>query len=153
MAFGKNKKSRDYKHDNDEKPWSQDPLKYVAEDKVEKTSVYFRINYDDETIKESIPIFENGTAEELLLTVRDFDTLCETYELWDNLSVANVYGKFRYCFKGDTRGAWDEIIDGEERTEEDFATQIIDLIVGEVGMDAHKDQVKYTRNTKKPGNM
>ena len=153
MAFEKNKKSRDYKHDNDENPWSQAPLKCVAEDKVEKTNVDFRINYNDETIKESIPIFENRTAEELLLTARDFNALCETYKIWDNLSVANFYGNFRRCFKGNIRGAWDKIIDGEERTEEDFATQIIDLIVGEVGMDAHKDQVKYLRNAKKPGNM
>ena len=52
------------------------------------------------------------------------------------------------CITGERKYAY-----GEERTEEDFATQIIDLIVGEVGIDAHKDQVKYLRNTKKPGNM
>ena len=142
MAFEKNKKIRDYKHDNEEKSWSQAPLTYVAEDKVEKTSADFRITYNEETIHEMIPIFENGTAEELLLTVRDFNALCNTYELWESLSVANVYGKFRPCFTGNTRGAWDEIIYEEEKPEEFFTARIIDLFVGELGMDAHKDQVK-----------
>ena len=34
-----------------------------------------------------------------------------------------------------------------------FTAQIIDLIVRELGMDAHKDQVRYLSNTKKTGNI
>jgi len=153
MAFHKKKKCRDHKHDQDDSPCSQAPLKYVAEEKVETKNAEFRITYDGEVIKESIPIFENGTAEELLLTVRDFNAMCESYELWANLNEANIYGKFRRCLKGDPRGSWDEVIDGEAKTEADFDTQIIDLIVGEIGMEAHKNQVKYLRRTKKLDNM
>lgn len=109
--------------------------------------------HNQETIKERIPIFENGTAEVLLLKVRDFNALCKTYELWANLNVTNIYGKFRQCLKGDTIESWNEIIGGEAKTEADFATQIIDLIVEKFGMDTHKDQEKYLRNRKKPGKM
>ena len=85
MDFHK-KKSRDHKREQDNRPCSQAPLKYVVEEKTEKSNAEFRIVYDGETIKEIIPIYENGTAEELLLIVRDCNASCKTYELWANVS-------------------------------------------------------------------
>lgn len=56
MAFRKKKLSRGHKHDDDDKHCSQDPLKYVAEEKVEKTNAGFSINYSRETIRKTFPL-------------------------------------------------------------------------------------------------
>ena len=73
------------------------------------------------------------------------------YELQTNASVNSIYGKFRRCFKGGARSAWDEIIDGETKSEADFEDQVVSLVVGELGIDILKYQIKYLRKTKNAG--
>lgn len=79
--------------------------------------------------------------------------MASTYDLWTELAVNNEYGKFRRCLKGEIRGSWDEILEDEPKSKDDFQNQLINLVVDELGMDAHKNQVKYLRRTKKPENM
>jgi len=154
MAFGKEKhRSHDQQEKEKDSPWMHAPLRYFPEDKTEKSLVTSNITDDGEDVKESVKEYENGSREELLLTIRNFCEMASTYELWTNLGVPNIYGKFRRCLKGEIRGLWDEIIDGEPRSEAEFEEQLGYLVVGELGMDAHKNQVKYLRRTKKPSNM
>ena len=108
---------------------------------------------DRENIKESIPLYESGTRKEMLLTIRDFVAFIDTYELWTNATANSIYGKFRRCFKGDVRSACNKIINGEPRTEADFEDQVVNLVVGEFGIDVLKYQIKYLRKTTKPENM
>ena len=154
MTFGKKKHRSHEQHEHKyETPSMHAPLKYLPEDKTEKNLVHFKITQDGEEIKESVSEYENGTREELLLTIRDFCAMASTYDLWTELAVNNVYGKFRRCLKGEIRGSWDEILEDEPRSEDDFQDQLILLAVDELGMNAHKNQVKYLRRTKKPENM
>ena len=129
------------------------PLKYSPEDKLEKSMVTFKTNYDGENYRENIAIYENGTREDLPLTIQDFIAMNLMYKLWTNSAALNIYGKFRRCLKGEIHGYWDEIIDGEPKDDNKFGEQLIHLVVVKLGLHAHKHQAKYLRRTKKLSNI
>lgn len=54
--------------------------------------------------------------------------------------------------EGEISGSWDQVIDDKPRSEAEFNEQLVYLVVGKLGMNAHKNQAKYLRSTKKPRN-
>ena len=139
--------------DNDSKWTKKVPLKYHEEKGEKRESVTFQVTIATEKIKESVEVYEEGNNEQLLRTVRDFKNFVDTHDLFAELKETSVYAKFRRVLKGDTKDSWDELINGETKSQTNFDTHLADLVTDEIGTEAFKYQVKYLRKTKKPKNV
>ena len=139
--------------DNDSSWTKKVPLKYHEEKGEKRESVTFQVTIATEKIKESVEVYEEGNNEQLLRTVRDFKNFVDTYDLFAELKETSVYAKFRRVLKGDTKDSWDELINGETKSQTNFDTHLVDLVTDEIGTEAFKYQVKYLRKTKKPKNV
>ena len=89
----------------------------------------------------------------MLRTVRDFQAFTDAYDPWDETTDKSTYAKFRRCLKGDSKDAWNIMIDGESQTELEFVNYLTDWIEGKIGITAYKVQVKYLKKTPKPSNL
>ena len=59
------------------------------------------------------------------LTIKEFNNLTTTYNLWINEDALLVYARFRRCVRGDTRDTWDTIIaDSPGQSRVIFETQL-----------------------------
>jgi hypothetical protein len=113
---------------------------------------------DNRTIKENMVVFEDGTPEEILKLVREFQNLVDTYDLWHVAptvarSAVIVYADFRRCLKGNAREIWDVIVGNQPRTAAQFQVQLKQLIKKHIGQNALQNQILYLETTKKPENM
>ena len=91
---------------------------------------------DGENINERITIYEDGSLELLLRTIRDFVSFVNSYELWSEMTDKSVYTKFRRCLKEDSRDAWDDLVSRESQTELEFEDYVKDWIKGEIDTNA-----------------
>ena len=91
-------------------------------------------------LTERIKIFEDGSSDQLLRTVRDFVAFVGSYEIWNEMTDKSVYAKFRRCLKGDSRDAWDDLVSRESQTELEFEDYIKDWIEGEIDTTAYKSK-------------
>ena len=129
------------------------PIMYTSSRDEDPVTTTFTVKIDGEKIYERIAIYEEGSPELLLRTVRDFVSFVDSYELWSEMSDKSVYAKFRRCLKGDSRDAWDDLVSGETQTELEFEDYLKDWIEGELGTNAYKAQIKYLKKTSKPSNI
>ena len=107
----------------------------------------------NEKIKVSVKFYEEVTAEKLLRTIRDIKKIVNTYDLFTELTAAEVYRNFQRVLKEDSRDTLDDMIAGETQDAADLETQISDLVTNELGIKGQKNQVKYLRKSNKSGNF
>ena len=130
------------------------PVKY-PKNSVEIKSTQQRVRFEDDApdAKGSIPIYTDEDDECLLETLREFENVTSTYELWDTETDTIVYARFRRCLIGSARDSWDAIIEGQVKTQENFDEAILSLSEEVIGLDAEENQKEYLKNTPKPSNM
>ena len=130
------------------------PVKY-AKNSVERKSMQQKVKFEDDApdVKENIPIYTDENDECLLETLKEFENVTSTYELWETEADTIVYARFRRCLKGSARDSWDSIIEGQLKSQENFEEQILALSEEVLGLDAEENQKEYLKNTPKPNNM
>jgi hypothetical protein len=146
-------KSKENKEDN-----RHVPLKYETRKSKDPPTVELKYTVDNRTIKENMVVFEDGTPEEMLKLVREFQNLVDTYDLWHIAptvarSAVIVYSDFRRCLRGNAREIWDVIIANQPRTAAQFQVQLKQLIKKHIGQNALQNQVLYLETTRKPESM
>jgi hypothetical protein len=146
-------KSKENKEDN-----RRVPLKYETRKGKDPPTVELKYMVDNRTIKENMVVFEDGTPEEMLKLVREFQNLVDTYNLWHvaptvTRSAVIVYSNFCWCLKGNAREILDVIIANRPRTAAQFQVQMKQLIKKHIGQNALQNQVLYLETTRKPESM
>jgi len=131
------------------------PLKYVTaidSDKVSKIKQEFKLA-NNEIVKLEIPKYNNENDEYLLLTLREFNDMVTTYDLFTLLNAAKVYDRFRRCLGGDALDTWNSLILGNTKSAANFKTAQIELVETLIGDEAYDEQVGYLQDTRKPHDM
>ena len=104
-------------------------------------------------------IYENGSDEEFLKLVKEFNNYVQTYNIWNaqNQNAAHtVYKNFCRCLAGAARDRWDlvNVLEEEEHRDEiTFQYHVRELTTAILGNDALRNQKDYLKNTPKPDNM
>lgn len=131
------------------------PLRYstvIDSDKIATIKQEFKLS-DGEVVKLEIPKFNNESDEYLLLTLREFNDMTVTYDLFTLLNGSKVYDRFRRCLSGDALDTWNGLIVGKTKDSTNFKTAQLELVETLIGDEAHDDQVEYLKDTRKPHDM
>ena len=131
------------------------PLKYITvidSDKVNLIKQEFKLS-NDEIVKLEIPKYNNENDELLLLTLREFNDMVTTYDLFTLLDAAKVYDRFRRCLCGDALDTWNSLISGSTKNKANFKTTQIELVETLIGDEAYDEQLEYLQDTRKPHDM
>ena len=131
------------------------PLRYstvIDSDKIATIKQEFKLS-DGEVVKLEIPKFNNESDEYLLLTLREFNDMTVTYDLFTLLNGAKVYDRFRRCLSGDALDTWNGLIVGKTKDATNFKTAQLEMVETLIGDEAHDDQVEYLKDTRKPHDM
>ena len=75
-------------------------VKYTSSRDDDPETTTFTVKIKGGKLTERIKIFEDGSPEQLLRTVRDFVAFVGSYELWNEMTDKSVYAKFRAMPKG-----------------------------------------------------
>ena len=78
-------------------------------------------------------MYEDGNNEQLLRIVRDFKNYVDTYDL----------------FTEHTKDTRDKLVRGETMSEGNFDIHLDDIVTDELGAEAFKYQVKYSRKRRR----
>ena len=100
------------------------PMKYITvidSDKVNLIKQEFKLS-NDEIVKLEIPKYNNENDELLLLTLREFNDMVTTYDLFTLLDAAKVYDRFLRCLCGDASDTWNSLISGSTKNKANFMT-------------------------------
>ena len=151
-SYQKNKKSK-----KDKKA----PIKYLTNFKskdLETVTLKFK-DEDDEEVKETIPVFADGSDEAFLYAVNEFQNVIDTYDLFQSdgnsterqKAARKVFSKFRRVLRGNARDTWQSILDEandvwSEKEFYDCSAKFISEILGEF---PYKNQVDYLKRTAK----
>jgi hypothetical protein len=106
--------------------------------------------------KTKLNIFEDGSDEEFLKLVKEFQNHVDTYRIWEDEHAAHsVYKNFRRCLAGSARDLWDQIIDDgqEDKDELIFGGHLVEFTSEVLGNGAVRNQKKYLTTTPKPEKM
>ena len=135
------------------------PLTYAVADIEDRDQLELKLVIDERTIKERIPIYKGDSEETLLVLIKEYKNLIDTYDLWDQENAdRNVYFDFRRCLRDSARDDWDLIVEimddeGEERGQQAFEAAISSLIESSLSEQAYIRQRTYLRSTPKPRNL
>jgi hypothetical protein len=99
-------------------------------------------------------IYEDGSDEEFLKLVKEFQNYIDIYNVWEDEHAAHtIYKNFGRCLAGAARDLWDQIniIDeDQDRNELTFDEHLKELISVILGEDALSNQKEYLKTTPKP---
>ena len=131
------------------------PLKYktmIDSDKLATIKQEFKLA-DNEIVKLEIPKFNNESDEYLLLTLREFNDMIKTYDLFTLLNATKFYDRFRRCLSGDAVDTWNGLIAGTTKNLANFTTAQLELVETLIGDEAYDDQIEYLQDTQKLPDM
>jgi len=134
------------------------PMRYQVQNSKETASVKFKYKVDGAAEKTKLSVYEDGSDESFLKTIKEFQNYIDTYEIWeDNNAAQTVYQNFRRCLARSARDLWDQInvlVDEEaERDELTFDSHLKELTSAILGEDALRNQKDYLKYTPKPEKM
>ena len=70
---------------------------------------------DGSVDKTKLNVYEDGSDEEFLKLVKEFNNYVKTYDIWtDEHAAHTIYKNFRCCLAEAARDLWDQIILDEE---------------------------------------
>ena len=120
------------------------PIKY-SKKSIERQTTQQRLQFEDDTpdAKEHIPIHTDESDKYFLETLREFENLTSTYELWTMEADSIVFTRFRRCLKEIARDSWDSIIEGRNKTQNKFEEFIVSPSEEVIGLDAEENQKEY----------
>jgi hypothetical protein len=126
-------------------------MRYRVQNSKESASVEFKYNIDGAAEKTKLSVYEDGSDESFLKTIKEFQNYIDTYEIWnDNNAAQTVYQNFRRCLAGSARDFWDQInVLEDEEAERDELTfdshleELTSAILGEDALRNQKDYLKY----------
>ena len=80
------------------------PLTYAVTDIEDRDQLELKLVIGERTIKEKLPIYRGDSEETLLILVKEYKNLIDTYDLWDQENAdRNVYFDFRRCLRDSAR--------------------------------------------------
>jgi hypothetical protein len=132
---------RNQHNENKEQKDKKVPMHYQIQSSKETNSAELKYTDMDGSVdKTKLNIPEDGTDEEFLKLIKEFQKYVDTYEIWNDEHAAHtVYKNFRRCLAGAARDLWDqinEIDEGEARDELSFTTHVQELTSAILGDDA-----------------
>ena len=127
-------------------------LKYNGTKDLEKvTSVKLQFTLvTKEIIKLSFSKYTDEVHEILLLLIREYKDMVETYDLFKLLTAEQVFDMFRRCLGGDALDTWNGIITPMTKNKTNFDKAMLKMVEVLMGEDAGEEQLIYLRETKKP---
>jgi hypothetical protein len=159
---GRNKRNgqRNQRNEDQEQNNKKVPMRYQPpRSSKDAGSVEFKHEIDGMAEKTKINVYEDGTDEQYLKMIKEFQNYLQTFEIWENENAGRiVYRNFRRCISGATKDLWDEISASdqtavEDRTELNFGVSLDKLTRAVLGVDALDNQIEYLKETKKPEKM
>jgi NAD-dependent SIR2 family protein deacetylase len=101
------------------------PLKYKMRKVKDPPTAELKYTVNGKTIKENMVVYEDGTPEEILKLVKEFQNLIETYDLWCiggtvAQSAVIIYADFCHCLIENARETWVIIVSNQTRNEAQF---------------------------------
>jgi len=132
------------------------PMRYQVQNSKKTASIEFKYNVDGATEKTKLSVYEDGSDESFLKTIKEFQNYID--EIWDDNNAAQtVYQNFRRCLAGSARDLWDQInvledeeVERDELTFDSHLKEVTSVILGE---DALRNQKIYLKYTPKPEKM
>ena len=131
------------------------PLRYstvIDSDKITTIKQEFKLS-DGKVMDIEILKFNNESNEFLLLTLREFNNMVDTYDLFTLLNGAEVYDRFQRYLSRDALDTWNGLIAGKTKNTTHFKTAQLELAETLIGDEAHDDQIEYLQDTRKPRDM
>jgi len=134
------------------------PMRYQIRNSKDANSVELKYTDMDGSVdKTKLNVYEDGSDEEFLKLVKEFNYYVDTYNIWNDEHAAHtIYKNFRRCLAGAARDLWDQIILDEEdqaRDELTFQEHLNELIDAVLGESALRNQKEYLKKTPKPEKM
>jgi hypothetical protein len=134
------------------------PMRYQIRNSKETSTVELKYtDLDGAVDKTKLNIYEDGSDEEFLKLIKEFQNYVDTYDIWEDEHAAHsVYKNFRRCLAGAARDSWDSINivnEDQERDELTFAGHQQELIRTVLGTSALHNQKNYLKETPKPEKM
>jgi hypothetical protein len=155
----RNKKNdrRNRTNNTEQKTDKKVPMRYQVSNSKDPNTVELKYTERDGAVdKTKLNIFEDGSDEEFLKLVKEFQNHVDTYRIWEDEHAAHsIYKNFRRCLAGSARDLWDQIIDDgqEERDELVYGEHLIEFTKEVSGNGAVRNQKKYLTTTSKPEKM
>jgi hypothetical protein len=110
-----NGQARNFKKKEDQANDKKVPLKYGTKSTKTLETIKLKLDIDERSEKVKLPVFEDGSDEQFLKLVKEFQNMTDTYDLWEQDNGARtVYRSFRRCLGGSARDLWDQVIEVEE---------------------------------------
>ena len=154
---GRNKQnsSRNQRSTNKEQNDKKVPMRYQIRNSKETNTVELKYTDMDGAVdKTKLSIYEDGSDEEFLKLVKEFQNYINTYNVWeDEHATHTIYKNFCHCLAGAARDLWDQInvVDKDQgRNELTFEEHLKELISAILGEDALSNQKEYLKTTPKP---
>ena len=130
----------------------------VKEESLKYVEHKFIFNLTSKKIK--IPVYENGSDEELLRTLREFADMVRDYNfLANNVFVSNAYEFFSTTVKGQAKETWNSVLSDPtvapagQRDVAAWNAQQAAFLIEMIGSEGYNNQLEYLRSTKKPREM
>jgi hypothetical protein len=100
------------------------PMRYQIRNSKDANSVELKYTDMDGSVdKTKLNVYEDGSDEEFLKLVKEFNYYVDTYNIWNDEHAAHtIYKNFRRCLAGAARDLWDQIILDEEDQARDELT-------------------------------
>jgi hypothetical protein len=153
----KNKQNGQRNRSNNKEQWTDKkvPMRYRIRNSKDANSVELKYTDMDGSVdKTKLNVYEDGSDEEFLKLIKEFNNYVDTYDIWDDEHAAHtIYKNFRHCLAGAARDLWDQINVVEEdqaRDELTFQEHLKELIDAVLGEGALHNQKEYLKKTPKP---
>jgi hypothetical protein len=134
------------------------PMRYQILNSKESNSVELKYTDMDGSVdKTKWNVYEDGSDEEFLKLIKEFNNYVDTYGIWDDEhATLTIYKNFRRCLAGAARELWDQINvidDDKARDELTFEEHLKELISMVLGEGAFCNQKEYVKKMPKPEKM
>ena len=131
-------------------------MKYTS--KRDGSERYYRLKITVGTIKteEELLIYNDGTHEVYLKTIKDFQKMCDTYQFLKdkNEEPPILFARFSKVLKGNASDNWGDLMADNTNRKVSTFCKLIDMMTAAIlGKHAYRNQVRYLKTTPKPDSI